>query len=40
MIHALMLQERDGIEHAEDLAIGQASELIDELNSATTDGRR
>jgi len=39
---ALMLQERYGIDHAEDLGIGQASELIDELKGSTngTGGRR
>jgi hypothetical protein len=37
---AVTLQERYGIEYAEDLAIGQASELIDELKGAATGGRR
>ncbi len=39
---AVTLQERYGIDHAEDLGIGQASELIDELKSATngSGGRR
>ena len=39
---ALTLQERYGIDHAEDLAIGQASELIDELKGAAngSGGRR
>ena len=39
---ALTLQERYGIDHAEDLGIGQASELIDELKAATNGagGRR
>jgi hypothetical protein len=39
---ALTLQERYGIDHAEDLGIGQASELIDELKAATngSGGRR
>jgi hypothetical protein len=35
---AVTLQERYGIDHAEDLGIGQASELIDELKGATTNG--
>ena len=39
---AQTLQERYGIDHAEDLGIGQASELIDELKAATngSGGRR
>ncbi len=39
---AVTLQERFGIDYAEDLAIGQASELIDELKGATNGkgGRR
>ncbi len=39
---ALTLQERFGIDYAEDLGIGQASELIDELKGATngSGGRR
>ena len=39
---AVTLQERYGCDHAEDLGIGQASELIDELKSATngSGGRR
>jgi hypothetical protein len=32
---AVTLQERFGIDYAEDLGIGQASELIDELKAAT-----
>jgi hypothetical protein len=32
---AVTLQERDCIDHAEDLGIGQASERIDELKGAT-----
>jgi hypothetical protein len=37
---ALTLQERYGIDHAEDLGIGQASELIDELKNTVAGGRR
>jgi hypothetical protein len=37
---ALTLQERYGIDHAEDLGIGQASELIDELKNTAAGGRR
>jgi hypothetical protein len=40
---ALTLQEHYGMDHAEDLGIGQASELIDELKGATSStgkGRR
>jgi hypothetical protein len=37
---ALTLQERFGIDHPEDLAIGQASELIDQLKGANAGGRR
>jgi hypothetical protein len=33
---ALTLQEHYGIDHAEDLGIGQASELIDSLKGATS----
>jgi hypothetical protein len=36
----LTLQERYGIDHAEDLGIGQASELIDELKNTAAGGRR
>ncbi len=37
---AVTLQERYGIDHAEDLGIGQASELIDELKVANGVGGR
>ena len=37
---AVTLQERYGIDHAEDLGIAQASNLIDELKGATADAGR
>jgi hypothetical protein len=37
---ASTLEERFGIDHPEDLAIGQASELIDSLKAETSGGQR
>ena len=37
---AVTLQEHYGLDHAEDLSIGQASELIDELKANGSGGRR